>query len=260
MIASELDQNYDRCVSFGEKLIATQDLDPVYTAIVGAKLDDPQLSQLLIAYWCFYHLGAAAYLSEAEPIHYWWKMKEAAENFTLSPAGGRWPRGAERRHFRGEKCVKAIGWLSSRPATSYLDELTLNLSATEVMKTVQQWPLFGPWVAFKVADMIERVYGYPVRFEPSIPMMYEEPRAALNLLPDGSYQRLLSYFSRLKAPPTFDRVCGPQEVETILCKFKSSTNGHYPVGKDIREVRHGLIGWGKTAERLFAAAPEEVGS
>ena len=36
-----------------------------------------------------------------------------------------------------------------------------------------------------------------------------------------------------------------QEVETILCKWKSHMNGHYPLSNDVDEIQHGLREWGK---------------
>ena len=281
-------------VEFGRALVKTQDLDPVYVAIWGAKLPEPQLCRLLLAYWCFYHLGAAAWLSQWEGEEFWTFMGVAAIN---NRREGRpcdmpcpmqfdaWPRAAERRHFRGQKCVTAVAWLRDQcpgdPQSGHGPEEWVRmlscspLTERAIMDTVQGWPMFGPWIAFKVADMMERVYGAQVRFDPDLGLMYEEPRRALDLLAVGMgpgeppipgvapgqrwwYAYLGAQLRGLAAPPAHDRPCGPQEVETVLCKWKSHANGHYWVGKDTHEVRHGLRGWGDTAERLLAACPREV--
>lgn len=256
---------------FGDSLIRTQDLDPVYVAMRGAKLPEPQLCRALLAYWCFYHLGAAAWLSEQEGAQFWHYMLVAAHNDTLDGdvARGtgltRWPRAAERRHFRGQKCVDAVQWLSKHHPESWVRNLIDQGTEKKVMYEVQMWPMFGPWIAFKVADMLERVYGAKVSFDANDVLMYEEPRKSLDMLAvdfkrpaDVVYQKLLTYFSARRAPPAMDRYCGPQEVETVLCKHKSHRAGHYEVGKDIREVRHALAGWGETAERMLRACPQEV--
>jgi hypothetical protein len=73
--------------------------------------------------------------------------------------------------------------------------------------------------------------------------------------PRAIYDNLLGYFSNRKAPPRFDRPCGAAEVETILCKWKSTRGGRYFIGKDIQEVRHALSGWGTTAENLWRHMP-----
>jgi len=80
--------------------------------------------------------------------------------------------------------------------------------------------------------------------------------AELNQSPRVIYNNLLSYFSAHKAPPRDDRPCGAAEVESILCKFKSMRGGHYFVGKDIKEVRHALQGWGTTAANLLRHLPD----
>jgi hypothetical protein len=114
---------------------------------------------------------------------------------------------------------------------------------------------------------MERVYGASVRFSGDIALVYTEPRVGLEMAHknwdrSGSvrnfHDSLLEHFARYEAPPARDRPCGPQEVETILCKWKSHMNGHYEVGKDIREVRHALLNWGATADRILNHIPQEV--
>jgi hypothetical protein len=203
-------------------------------------------------------------------------MLIAADNKEWEPCGYyhdlgdlfyRWPRGAERRHFRGKKCVNAIDWLRAyepKKPENLIDALIgviQPILLPEVMERVQKWELFGPWIAFKAADMIERVLGVTVLFPSDLTLIYKEPRAALDLLdvaPEDANIRLLNHFRKFPAPPLNDRVCNIQECETVLCKWKSSVGGHYHIGKDIHEVRNGLKGWGTTAQRLYDAMPPEV--
>lgn len=251
---------------FGEQLITTQDLDPVYVAIYNAQLPRPQLCRLLTAYWMFYHLGSAAWLSEYEGAGFWAYMLVAARNIYPAPVGGRWPRAAERRHFRGEACEHAVRWFAREQPEHWVESLSKFTTDKEVMGAVKTWPLHGDWVSFKVADMLERCAGQNIAFSGDIGLIYAQPRAALDILhekePDltviSHYAALLGHFSSYRAPPGQDRACGPQEVETILCKFKSFTKHHYWVGKDILEVRHALKGWGETAEKMLSAMPEEI--
>lgn len=251
---------------FGKQLIQSQDLDPVYCTIYRAKLLEPQLARVLLAYWCFYHLGVSAYISEATDASYWKLMRTAAVNKTLTPLGSRWPRGAERRHFRGVKCVEAIDWFSKKPPEHWVDSLQYCFTDESVIQNVRTWPLFGPWIAFKVADMLERCAVIPVEFDPNIGLLYDEPRKGLELWAERSgganlrllYGQLLEFVKDYKAPPALDRRCGPQEAETILCKWKSYMNGHYWVGKDIHEITQALKGWGKTADRMNRGMPKEI--
>jgi hypothetical protein len=218
---------------------------------------------LLIAYFCFYHLGLAAWLSEQPDFGR--AVAEAAENKTLSPLGERWPRGSERRHFRGDKCVAAVRTLSARSPRELIDGLAERKTLSAVVQAVTRWPQFGPWIGFKAADMLERCLGAEIAFPDDTALIYEEPAAALVMLsspmlpPQHYYVQLRNYFSQRLAPPRNDRPCNVQEVETVLCKWKSSTAGHYWVGHDILEVRKALKGWGDTANSLLAHMPALVG-
>jgi hypothetical protein len=249
---------------FGDELIRSRDLDPVYCALYGARLCEPQLSRLLLAYLAYYNLGVAAWLSEHEGVGYWVAMLEAAKNETQSPLGGRWPRGSERRHFRGDKCVNAVGWLHrnySAPEGAIRSLLNCR-TEKHVIERVGRWPMFGKWAGFKAADLLERCVGHPLQFDPNIALLYAEPRASLEMLatelgqsPRVIYESLLAHFSAYKAPPRDDRPCGAAEIESVLCKFKGARTGHYFIGQDINEVRHALQGWGTTAAKLCEHLP-----
>jgi hypothetical protein len=76
--------------------------------------------------------------------------------------------------------------------------------------------------------------------------------------PTRTLVELERHFQRLPAPPSNDRPCGVQEIETVLCKFKASLGGSYWIGRDIHEVRNALKGWGPTATKMLAAMPPEV--
>lgn len=277
--------------AFGDALLRTGDLDPVYVALHNAGLDSATLSRLCLAYWCFYHLGMASQLAEIKsPKKYWEKMMEAAIN-TSRPDGTKpWPRGAERRHFRGQQAVSAMTELVQRYKTpEHAVEGLLGagkghgtghpfpMSYGSVAAAAQSHRGFGEWIAFKIADMAERVLGYPVDFSDCTLGIYKDPRqgAALAFHTRGqgtgqgepwkqplSDQELaetvafyVDHFRKYKCMPAHVgghfRKVNVQEVETVFCKWKSHVKGHYPVGKDTLEISHGLKGWGDTAHHLF---------
>ena len=258
-------------IEFGEALIRTRDLDPVYCAVHDARMPRDQLHRWLLAYWCFYHVGAASYISERKGDDYWDWMRVAAINESgpkdnaIGPSD-RWPRAAERRHFRGPKCVEAILRLKDEYPKPELAVRDLILpSEKAILRKIKDWYLFGSWIGFKAADMLERCAGAKVSFDEGLGLIYSEPRKTLDLLAqkhggtaEEQWKRLLGHFSSTPAPPALDRGCGPSECETIACKYGSYLNGHYWVGKDIHEQRPALKGWGKTAEKILKAYPEEV--
>lgn len=274
---------------FGAALLKSGDLDPVYTTISRAALDEETLHRLSLAYWCLYHLGAAAKLAEIkQPKKFWGTLMEAAVNEGLA-----WPRGSERRHFRAANATNAVGCLVQRyktPRMAVLGMLGQNEGAlgkgmtfATVSRAVQTHVGFGPWIAFKIADMSERVLGWPTDFTGCELGVYKDPRQGAALawyerakapgtagdaykdkpweypITDKELSDIIAHyvrhFSRFKAPPHADRKVNVQEVETIFCKYKSHRKGHYPLGKDTREISHGLDGWGDLAQQLKTGLP-----
>jgi hypothetical protein len=153
---------------------------------------------------------------------------------------------------------------------------------------MREHPQFGPWIGFKAADMIERIGIAEVSFTLEDVLRVESPREAAvrwwemtyNTKPESPLlalkecARQLMYTEdglvaqagcsmRLTAPPRNERLCGLQEVETVLCKWGSHLNGHYPVGNDWEEVYTSLCAWAtysETARRLAAHIPLDVAS
>lgn len=286
---------------FGKALLKTGDLDPVYIALTGANLDARTLSQVCVAYWCFYHLGAASYIGSAkQPRTFWDRMWTAALNVDPPPPkpGERWPRAAERRHFRGAQAIAAVSQLRSRfkSADEVIDFLfnsdnVPKLTYERVAARAQELRGFGQWIAWKIADMGERVFGFPIDFSGANLGIYKDPKqgAALayylrcirpdvNMFPgssepyagqewkypitQGMLDDIVKYycreFNKFRAPPGKGRGVNVQEVETIFCKYKSYYKSHYWVGKDIHEIKNGLHGWGDLADQLMTAMPVDV--
>lgn len=285
-------KNYPRLdiYTFGAHLLDSGDLDPVYIMLHKAELSTEQLSRWLVAYWCLYHCGAASWLSNCEGRTFWSKLLDAAANTDPAPTGGRWPRGHERRHFRGGAAVTAVrSYMEQFPEPEDMVDYIIGvdrpgpgsdarLDFISTSSRVQDLALFGPWIGFKVCDMIDRVLEYPVDFNQAAVFMFDDPRKAAFMLwrqlmglPEsakpkdraaeaavihGVVQHLAEHFKGFQAPPLYDRPIGVQEIETILCKWKSSLNGHYPLFNDIDEINAGLVGWGSTADLLRSCMPK----
>lgn len=254
--------------TFGRLLIETGDLDPIYvmlhTAMDMGVFSDEKFRHWLLAYWCFYHSGTASWIADSRDF---WKAMETA-------AGSKeYPRGSERRHFRAANATSSVAWLKSK-SQSYLFEGLVHCDTfEEVSYFVQKWVGFGPWIAFKVADMVERLGIRSIEFRPTdIFSIFDSPAKGASLLKDWeepqwepddqnevnewALNRVLSELGELKAPPRYDRPINVQEVETILCKWKSYLGGHYHVGKDVAELRPALLRFAKckTSQRLLKAA------
>lgn len=274
---------------FGRELLHTGDLDPVYVALHRAQLDRPTLARLCVAYWCFYHLGLAARLAEIkQPKRYWAAMMAAAVNTTSIDGTKPYPRGGERRHYRGAQAIASMASLISLYPKGAEQAVEGFIGAPHgyachtyksVASAVQKHRGFGEWIAFKIADMSERVLGYDTDFSDchlgiykdprqgaAVAFQEENPRGQLSTVPweypitDDELAWTVAHYVKIfchhKAPPSGNRQVNVQEIETIFCKYKSHLKGHYPMGKDTREITHGLEGWGDLAAQLRGSMPK----
>lgn len=237
---------------FGKQLVETADLDPVYVVIWESPLvrDQEKLAKWLWGYWLFYHMGTASWLVDQPNF---WKALAAAA------ATKEHPRSSERRHFRGAQAIKAVESLRALRLTpseliSGLVDGDQPLELSTVLQRVKQHRGFGDWIAFKVADMLERLQCARILFRPDhIFEMYDSPRKGAEDMSvrHGPFQGNLYVWAYhmlckstelrlLLAPPRYERRLNIQEIETILCKWHSHLAGHYTVGKDIAEIKHGL--------------------
>lgn len=241
---------------FGSELLSRNDLDPIYEMLYRANLPKPLLKRWCLAYWFFYHAGVASRIA-ASPDFY--KVAQQGHD-------EKWPRGAERRHFRGHSSLSTIAWFGIHyPDPTHAIDAAIQPTFQGVKRAVERWPLFGPWISFKVADMIDRVLQQPVDFSDCVLDIYAEPVKGgkivaqqwgePNLPLSEVIERLKAGFGNCLAPPDYRRPLNVQEIETVLCKYKSHLNGHYPPGKDIAEIRHGLHGWGDLAKHLSKHLP-----
>ena len=279
---------------FGLHLLNSGDLDPIYVMLSRAMdakiLTRQQLHAWCVAYWLDYNAGvacAAVEYCEQEGYKFFWRfMNDVANNLSR-----RWPRGSERRHFRGDNANKLVLGLSMKydladhfiesvfgslpdykPEEWTRHHVAKTMSFKDVALRIQSHVGLGPWIAFKIADMGERVLGYNVNFDDCQMGIYRDPvkgaiMACEKWGPNGddtvrvgkayeqaclnyALNRLAETFGDLYAPPLIhgidairgrgNRFVNVQEYETILCKWKSHMNGHYPLNKDTHEIRETL--------------------
>lgn len=257
-------QPVPRVEVFGEQLLSTLDLDPIYVALYHAKLNPDTLCRFLVAYWCFYHVGTASRIASAASNKVFWGLMHYA---AAAPGNNPWPRGTERRHFRGLLAQKSVGYLQRfQSATDIVGHLSEVWKADEVYNRALNLVGFGPWIGFKILDMIERLIVPIEETDSFYRGVFRDPaegaqRAVklwmseehwsradqdayekLGIVP-YAIKRLVGYYRHKKrmAPPGNDRPINLQEVETILCKWKSALNGHYYVGKDTADMRATLL-------------------
>ena len=246
---------------FGRHLLKSKDLDPVYVMLHKAGLDRDQLSRWCLAYWSFYHVGVASRIAEASPRSFYRLMMKAHNE--------KWPRGAERRHFRGGSSLRAIEFMRKfGPPSTVVEYMLSDRTFDGITHNVKEFPVFGPWIAFKIADMASTVLAEDVDYSGCTLGIYKDPRQGAALLKHGDWRAKISdeeleqvvstlakEFRRYTAPPLHNRKVGIMEVETILCKYKSHYKGSYPLFKDSKEVWEALHEWGDLAESMKCLVP-----
>ena len=271
-------------VELGKLLIKTGELDPVYIMLVEARkagvLTQIALEKWCVAYWVFYHPGAVSKIVEAKD--FW----QACKDHAAIQAGA---RGSHRRHFRAAKALKALEELSAKHETAKaaIRHLTsARATSNDVISKALEWPQFGPWIAFKVADMLDRVLGIPLDFSDCRLDIYEVPlkggvlaellsrraytyegaletyagstHSTRRFFMDAGMRRIIKGLAKLKAPPYYDRAPNIQEAETIACAYQGYLSGSYQIGSDIRWIRQSLSGWGKLADKLEKFLPADL--
>jgi hypothetical protein len=248
--------------AFGRELVTSKDLDPVYVLLWEAKFPPSKLRHWLISYFCFYHVGTASWIVDQED--YWKAMFQAAESKD-------YPRSSERRHFRAKNAMESVAYLKRTGIAQLFQPFYGKLSVGVVQECVQRWIGFGPWIGFKVADMLDSLGICEVEFNAASAMYKGSPTEATAILKDWeqpewepnsqdelsewAVDRVLSNLEGLQAPPRYDRELSFQEAETILCKWKSYLGGHYELGEDIKACRKGLLRFAKcrTSQQLLKA-------
>ena len=246
------------CFEFGRKLIEANDLDPVYVLLWNSNFDRSKMKRWLLAYWAFYHVGTASWISEGQPLvngGYWKRFMDAAQSKD-------YPRCPERRHFRGQNAINSVTYLQSVGLDDLFKPLLLprKQTAAEVMKKVQTWVGFGPWIAFKVTDMLERLGLATIHFDTETVFLFDSPKEGARRLWESlgspskeesrieswAIETLLNDMGHLKAPPQFERLVNAQEMETVLCKHFSYSKGRYKIGEDIHSCRKSLLRFART--------------
>lgn len=167
--------------------------------------------------------------------------------------------------------MKSVAFLSRSTLDNLFASLCVDQTAAEIMNTVQRWVGFGPWISFKVADMIDRLGLAKIKFGMD-EILYDSPLEGAKLIYRQKYpgttppanvglwaiDSILGKLGHL-APPRYERQINAQEAETILCKFKSYVGGRYHVGEDIESCRKGLSRFDCPSSRKLFRAGEAGG-
>jgi hypothetical protein len=145
-----------------------------------------------------------------------------------------------------------------------------------VVDRVAQLPGFGPWSAFKAADMIDGCLRIDIVQDDLSVFLYDTPRKSIlesarrgefNAVSSSEDELCSSAMGWLADELAREGCTIPHKrgkppdllsIETVWCKHKSHLDGHYPLYKDCIEIAEGMRPWMEHTNRsdgFFAAIP-----
>lgn len=243
--------------------IVTGDSDPVYWAIARAKGDiafGPQwATRFCVAMLAYYHTGVAFQAAEISNGDEFWNY--------LTEGFAKFPRGSERRHFRGANGAVALATMRNWAPDphDFFTKFTSDRTDYWMIRNKCEKHLiqFGPYFQLKVCDYMDRCLDLPIAsFAGLNKNLPTEPSRALEVMfpgvhPTDSFLTLCKRIDSacIVAAPDFKRAAGPAEVETSLCGWKTTKFSGNWMGADIADKRAALTGFlpGNHRAEMFAS-------
>lgn len=228
--------------------VASGDVDPAYPvlrALADRAADDEARLRFVLLYVAYYDLGSALAAWTAGA----WRWGEPLED-----RASRFPTGTERRGHRvparlvahladldrlareaGSLTAWLLAWVRSD------DPLVNWRSVSEAVASVRG---NGRWAAYKTAELLAEVLGWPLEAPDAGHATSTGPRAGLGAVIPAAAEvhgntppaiaRLDAMTERLRSALAAAEVDLPVSVlETVLCDWRSVLHGRYYVGHDI---------------------------
>ena len=227
--------------SFAYWHVTSGDIDPAYPVLssLGAELcaDADELVSFLLLYVAYYDLGSAVW-SWTEG---WRPGKE------LSVEQMRRPTGTERRGHRPlppfSEHIAALGEMHASFGTweraLHPFDRTPQAGWLALQERLQSIKGNGRWAAYKTGELLKVVAGWEVAPTDAGHAFSSGPRRGLvGIYPQlaslrGNDPRTVAILDRYTANLCEDLDLPVEQVETVLCDWHSTVNGHYYVGHDI---------------------------
>jgi len=216
---------------FASMMFRLEDADPGYMLLKRAELSYDQKLRYVLAWCTYYNPGIAAIASA-------YKGKKFYEY--LHAVYGVAQRASERRHFRGQAGYKALTqWQAKFPAPEDMIEACYSKTYLGVRKNMQDMVQMGDYFYWKLADIWDTVFDYPVDFTGCEKYMPKVPKQGAELISELESTcfslpvvmgTVTDYVSGIKYPVKGVRKLALQEAETVCCVFKQHVAGDYHYG------------------------------
>lgn len=253
---------------FGRHLMESEDIDPLYPVLrhLQQDMDEEQALWHSFLYVAWYNLPSATAAFARYPT-------PRAGVVDLANEG--WPTGVERRNHRGVSFALArhlqsylaatkrgqARWYREGVGTHQVTDTQALLAGLPKDRFSNQWNWHivnerlqmlygnGRWAAYKHCEVLRRVNGMPLEAPDMGHQFSSGPRQGLATLYgdlEGQTSAVIAELDRrgLDLQKRLVRrglVVDIEELETILCNWKSLLKGKYYVGHDIDELQEQIM-------------------
>jgi hypothetical protein len=239
---------------FADHMLHSRDIDPVYPVlqrlITDMELRPDEAEWLTVLYLAFYELTSAtvAFVAHPNPA----KSSILGDDEVL-----RLPTGIERRGLRGGRTMHEHlqDWLTRFDGNSFIapalewfgDDRYRNDS---ILSTYVGGVKFnGRWACYKACEVFHKVLGMPNAARDAGHEGSTGPRQGLTLFfPEvkGDSPAALNRLDQqtdalMAAVAAYGTTLEVEEVETLLCDFRSLAHGRYYVGHDTDLMLEGIL-------------------
>lgn len=253
-LTEEGEAHLPKLLVFGKHLMKSRDIDPLYPmlehVIEERNMDEDEAYWFTFLYVAWYNISVG--------LHAWHLCSEASDRILphIYNAPLAWPTGIERRASRGGRVIGHIeSFLEASRETGtaawFLQELDMEATTLEekhanwkiVNARLQTLRMNGRWAAYKHCEVLRRVHGVPI-IAPDMGNQFSSgPREGLAMIYgeiEGQGPKVIEqldrqgvHLQRLLSKRGLETDI--EELETILCNWKSLRKGKYVVGHDIDE-------------------------
>jgi hypothetical protein len=239
---------------------AIGDNDPVYFAVVNAANNwgVNWATKFCVGMLTYYHMGTAVKAADLDGEEFWKYLRSVYASA---------PRGSARRHFRGPAGLLSLDKMQqfSPNPVDFFTKFPQTYLGVKSVCINQLWG-FGPYFFLKIADYMDRCLDLPMHsYDGLESTLSKVPAQATQVLyPDLSvahgFRAAVSRLQKLElmAPPHYDRLIGPAEVETILCDWLHAKHGTNWLGADLIVKRQALTGYGPRSQRMSEWLPKQI--
>lgn len=239
---------------FARAMIRSCDIDPLYPVLrhMISMMNREQQLWLTFLYVAWYNLpsGYAAFLTHPA-------FDSGLAQTSIDPQLLKLPTGIERRNHRGGTVARHINDYVRQLSRRYAGEqFAFYTDGLDPNDPIANWRLLterlqtiwgnGRWAAYKHCEILMKVHDLPLAAPDMGNQFSSGPREGLAYffnVPDGQDAATIRLLDRMgihlqrRLHHEFGVELGIEELETILCNWKSLKKGKYYVGHDIDELQ-----------------------